>query len=255
MKKIILLSLALFTITIFLTGCVGESSNLINKIRILKLEDIKSAKIELGRSGSPSAIYSYNINDNEQRKILKNIIDKLNSAKMQGIAEEKGVTNKGQSPTIIIFQLKDGSEIQIKSALKGEITKLKDGTIQATLYDIPNEITVSTNSDDKPIRLLAPEIKDLITDSTKQKAVANSIGYIKNSPYTEKNDINIDEVNIRNANDNTWKSVFTEKGSLNENIVDSTDWVITIGNTSAYKFAVIVCDSKTGEAIGHIPIE
>jgi len=90
----------------------------------------------------------------------------------------------------------------------------------------------------------------------KQKAIANSISYIKNSPWEDlKKYIDLKKVDVKNARENTWKSVWTDKGLLKENIVDATDWVIIIGDTKGHAFAVIVCDSKTGKVIGHIPIE
>ena len=88
-----------------------------------------------------------------------------------------------------------------------------------------------------------------------KKAVDNSIEFIKNSSFTAKERIDTDIVKVENATDNTWKSVWHEDKPAEENAVDSTDWVITIGDMSNHDFAIIVCDSDTCEVIGHIPIE
>lgn len=91
--------------------------------------------------------------------------------------------------------------------------------------------------------------------SEQQKAVNNSINYIKNSEFTSKNRINTNIITIKNADEKTWEFVHSENSKADKNTVDSTDWIITIGDTSDHDFAVIVCDSNTFEVIGYISIQ
>jgi hypothetical protein len=49
--------------------------------------------------------------------------------------------------------------------------------------------------------------------------------------------------------------VRSKDSKVENNAVDSTDLIITIGDTSNHDFAIIVCDSNTYEVIGYIPIE
>lgn len=88
-----------------------------------------------------------------------------------------------------------------------------------------------------------------------QKAVNNSINYIKNSSFAVKDRIDTDIITIKNANEKTWESVWSKGHKVDKNAVDSTDWIITIGDTSNHDFAIIVCDSNTYEVIGNIPID
>lgn len=88
-----------------------------------------------------------------------------------------------------------------------------------------------------------------------QKAVDNSIKFINNSSFTSKERIDTTIVKIENATDNTWKSVWNGDKQIDENSIDTTDWVIYIGDRSDHAFAVIVCDSSTFKVIGYIPIE
>jgi len=78
-----------------------------------------------------------------------------------------------------------------------------------------------------------------------QNAVKNSIEFIKKSSFASKSRIDTNIIKIENATEDT----------KIEEAVDSTDWVITIGDTSEHDFAVIVCDSSTHEVIGYIPIK
>jgi predicted metalloprotease len=86
-----------------------------------------------------------------------------------------------------------------------------------------------------------------------QKAVKNSIEFIKDTPYISVNKIDTSVIKIENATENTWKNVAIKSGEeVKENQIDLTDWVITIGNRSEGGFAVIICDSSTFEVIGYI---
>jgi hypothetical protein len=88
-----------------------------------------------------------------------------------------------------------------------------------------------------------------------QKAVNKSIEYIKNSSFRNKERINFSIIKLKQTNENTWEMVHHPDHKIEKNMVDTTDWIITIGDTSYQDFAAVVCDSKTFEVIGFIPIE
>ena len=91
--------------------------------------------------------------------------------------------------------------------------------------------------------------------SEQQEAVENSIAYIKNSELASKDRIDTSLIKIDTAEENTWQSVYTDSGKAEESTVDTTDWIITLGDRSGFDFAVIVCDSTTSEVIGYMPME
>lgn len=89
-----------------------------------------------------------------------------------------------------------------------------------------------------------------------QKAVDNSIEYIKNSSFRFKENINYDIVKIELAKENTWEIVRHPDYKISKNMIDTTDLIITIGDiNSGHNYAMIVCDGMTYEVIGSIPKE
>lgn len=91
--------------------------------------------------------------------------------------------------------------------------------------------------------------------SKQQKAVNNSIAYIKNSSFSSKDSINTKVISISLATESTWRSVWDKDSIVDESAIDSTDWVITIGESSGHDFAIIVCDSENSKVIGYKPID
>ncbi len=87
--------------------------------------------------------------------------------------------------------------------------------------------------------------------SQKQKAVKNCIEYIQNSSMEWKDHIDTNIINIKNATDTTWRYIQCKDGRIEEDKIDITDWVITIGDTSDHCYATLVCDSSTCEVIGY----
>ncbi|MBU3217258.1 hypothetical protein [Clostridium estertheticum] len=76
-------------------GC-SKGISLTNTIKALKFKNIKSAKIELASAGGMTAkTYTFDFNNSDHTKMLKDVINYLNSAKIQGNAYDKKVTNKG----------------------------------------------------------------------------------------------------------------------------------------------------------------
>jgi uncharacterized metal-binding protein len=87
-------------------------------------------------------------------------------------------------------------------------------------------------------------------------AVKNSIKYIKKSSFSNKKHIDTKIIKIENINDEGHRKAVCNNGSrVEENKVDLTDWIITIGSTSGHDFVFIVCDSSTYGVIGYIPID
>lgn len=96
---------------------------------------------------------------------------------------------------------------------------------------------------------------DSLSDK-QRKAVKNCIVYMETS-LVDTERINKDIVEVRNATENTWKSVFQDGKKIDQNAIDLTDWIFTIGDTSTagHDFMAIVCDSDTCEVIGVLPID
>lgn len=101
---------------------------------------------------------------------------------------------------------------------------------------------------------LSPE-QQISLSTEQQNAVNNSIIYIKNSEFASKDRVDTNVVTIETADEKTWESVHSDNSKADKNSVDSTDWIITIGDRSGHDFARIVCDSGTLEVIGYMPIE
>jgi hypothetical protein len=157
------MTLVLVFCIVFITGCSKSgSTKLTNTINELNFENIKSAKIELATAGAlPIKTYTFDFNNPHHSKMIKDVINYLNSAKIQGNADEK-ITYKSSLPTFLILALKDVSVIKIKSAVRDKVTNLPDGSTERAKLDIPNEVTIIINSNEKPIRILSPEIRKLL---------------------------------------------------------------------------------------------
>lgn len=174
-----------------MTGCSKSvSTEPTNKITELKFEDIQSARIELARTGgNPSKNYTFDFNNSDHTKILNDVIKYLNSAKIQENADEK-VTNKGGSAIYLILELKDGSDIEIKSAVGGKVTKFSNSSTETSQFDIPSEVTINTNSNETSFRILSPEIRELIDNGYKN--IFNlSNGSTETSQFDIPNEITI----------------------------------------------------------------
>ncbi|WP_128426689.1 hypothetical protein [Gudongella oleilytica] len=112
----------------------------------------------------------------------------------------------------------------------------------------------SVDDNDIPT-LVADSNNEISLSPEQQKAVNNSINFIKNSEFASKDRIDTNIITIENADEKTWEFVHLVNSKADENSVDSTDWIITIGERSGHDFARIVCDSDSFEVIGYIPIE
>lgn len=89
-----------------------------------------------------------------------------------------------------------------------------------------------------------------------EKAVKNSIKFIKKSSFTAKNHIDTKIIKIANVTEEYRRAVRNNNSIVEENKIDLTDWIITIGDIyDDHNFANIVCDSSTYEVIGYIPID
>lgn len=167
-KNFRLMIVSLIFCIVFVLGCSKDiSSKLSNKIAKLKFEDIQSARIELaGTGGAGSINYTFDYNNSKHTEVLKDVIKCLNFDEIQGNADEK-VTEKGGSPTYLVLELKDGSDIKIKSAIEGKIIKFSNGSTETSQIDIPDQITISTNSNEKSIKILSPQVRKLIDSGYK----------------------------------------------------------------------------------------
>lgn len=98
-------------------------------------------------------------------------------------------------------------------------------------------------------------IKENRMSDTQKEAVDNSLAYISESAFSAKDRIDKREIEISKVTSGDLKFIWNEDLKLKESSLDTSDWVITIGDTSGHDFAVMICDSKTSEVLGYIPIE
>ena len=69
--------------------------------------------------------------------------------------------------------------------------------------------------------------------------------------------VNTSMVTVRYLNDEEEEQVIT-LDEVPENYFSQNQdrlWVFTIGNTSGYEFVQLVCNSRTNEVIGYLPVE
>lgn len=91
--------------------------------------------------------------------------------------------------------------------------------------------------------------------AAQKKAVENSLVYISESDFSSKERIDKKRVEISSLTSGDLQFVWSENLQMEESALDTSDWVITIGDTSGHDFAVMICDSRTSEVLGYIPIE
>lgn len=101
----------------------------------------------------------------------------------------------------------------------------------------------------------APDEATMHLTADQQMAVDHCVEFIRKSSFGAKDRIDTKRIEIKEAGNAAYESVYGEDGIVDEKEVDPTDWVITIGETSDHDYAVFVCDSITFEVIGYIPIE
>lgn len=96
------------------------------------------------------------------------------------------------------------------------------------------------------------ESNNLLSEEFKSdKAYKNCIEYINNSSFTLWKNINPTIVRSEKMTDSNKETVIIDKGK--ETLLDTSDLIYIIGDTSEHDFAIIVCDSDTKEVIGYIP--
>lgn len=100
------------------------------------------------------------------------------------------------------------------------------------------------------------ESKTSSLSAEQQKAVENSIEFMENYFTDAKGRIDTNIIKVKKATEHDCKYVQVRNDSqIGEDALDTTDWVVTIGDTSDHGYTIIVCDSSTGEVIGYIPIK
>lgn len=107
--------------------------------------------------------------------------------------------------------------------------------------------------------LASCEEKPVLNESFKSEGLENDQGYqncleyINNSSFESWKNIDKNIVKSQKVTEVVEEYVSIEKGK--EDLLDSSDLIYEIGDTSGHNFANIVCDSETNEVIGYIPIE
>lgn len=98
----------------------------------------------------------------------------------------------------------------------------------------------------------APKIR---MSEAQQEAVENSLAYIARSRFSSKDRMDKAQIQISTVTNGDLKLVWNEDLHLKESLLDTSDWVIRIGDPSGHDYAVMICDSETSEVLGYIPIE
>ena len=183
LKRIMTFSL-IFCLILFLTGCSkAKPEESINTIKELKFENLRSARIGIAVDGivgpkghlmNEIKIYEFDFRNSKHIAILKDIINHLNSDKVQGYADVK-VVSKGISPAALSIEINDGSIIGIEAAVGEKEIKFPNGTTKISYFDIPNEVMINSKSIDKPYRILSPEIRELINGGYKNNFSSNDL--------------------------------------------------------------------------------
>lgn len=116
---------------------------------------------------------------------------------------------------------------------------------------VPTYFPASYGDEDEYKELLFEEFKSDGIEN--DKAYQNCIEYIENSSFDRWKKINTIIARAEKVTETIKESVVIDKGK--ESLLDTTDLIYIIGDTSEHDFANIVCDSETKEVIGYIPIK
>lgn len=89
-----------------------------------------------------------------------------------------------------------------------------------------------------------------------REAYENCVAYIKNSSFSRKDFIDTGIVRIETLMEEQKDAVWVEVNGVEAYFSQEQPehWLFTIGDTSGHDFAMLVCNSETGEVIGYIPI-
>lgn len=231
MKKLSIVVI-LFVSAILLGGCLDNPTPIL-KGSYQNQSDINGKFVQLAVDSRENTFILY-INS---RKVNEGTFEKEgdNLYKMNGDVQEFQI------------HLEKDNSFNIKiSGVSNDFPFKMENTSKVPIY-----FPTSFGDEEEYKQLLFEEFK--LGDLEKDKAYQNCIKYIENSSFDRWKKINTIIVKSEKVTETTKGSVVIETGK--KELLDTTDLIYIIGDTSEHDFANIVCDSETKEVIGYIPIK
>ena len=165
MKRAVVLLISLFLLVVIgLTVYVIFKGT--NQFKVPTIEKISSIKIVPAKAGGGKRDeLSFDLSKKENLDMVNNILLWLKSGQIIGSSKGDMVYNGG-TPTYLIIELKDGTTIQVQSAVDAITTKLSNGT-EVRGQNVAGQVTLYFSNTRKPIREISPELKSFIDDGWK----------------------------------------------------------------------------------------
>ncbi|WP_238885473.1 hypothetical protein [Clostridium sp. YIM B02551] len=137
-----------------------------NKLKIPTIENISSMKvIGSGVGASQKVEQTFDLSKKEHLDMANNILDWLKSGEI--IENTKvGVNNKGEEPTYLIIESKDGTKIQIEAATSDIETKVENG-VEYEKQNASGKVNLYLRNSKKPIRELSPSLNSFLNNGWK----------------------------------------------------------------------------------------
>jgi hypothetical protein len=154
---VLIVSITLLSVTIYKEK---------NKFTVPAIENISTIKIVPAKTGGGTREeLSFDLSKKEHLDMVNNMLEWLGSA--QTISHGKGdMIYHGGTPTYLIIELKDGTTVQIQSAVDSITTEIPNG-IMVSSQSVAGQVTLYISNVKKPVRELSPELKDFIDNGWK----------------------------------------------------------------------------------------
>ena len=86
-----------------------------------------------------------------------------------------------------------------------------------------------------------------------EKSIASCQQFISNSEFTNKDSIDFSITMFEMIPPSLVENA--KKYSKSPSLIDETDWIVTIGDTSNFDYCRLIVDSKTLRCVGYFPID
>lgn len=146
-----------------------DKNNIINlgANTVLKIGNIKFIKIVPAKVGGGSRReLFFDLSKKQHKDMVNNILHWLETGYIAGDAKDE-YPLYGCSPTCLIMELKDGTTVQVTSAMGSIITKTSNGT-EIKGKNIEKQVTIYVSNMKGPVREISPELKSFIESGWKQ---------------------------------------------------------------------------------------
>lgn len=134
--------LAILIIIILVTISIVYYRN-INSLKTITLKDIQTVKLYPFRGATPAKEYTYNANNSDEKTVISNIINGLNTGK--SVAPVKSIPIlQGGTPPSLVLELNNGQNIEISTTGASE-----------------NQVLITQSSTKKTMKFYSPELRKL----------------------------------------------------------------------------------------------